>query len=138
VDVWRELAWKYRDTTYQSLALEEAEDWESRRVDRIERIRGPENAIVFARGLVEHNSGSKLHARHLIRLGDLFAAVARRERSRAKSGLFDAARYESFLDQALASYELAEDERKPDLRSLAASKILALIAFHQENLRRAP
>jgi hypothetical protein len=139
VERWRELAWEYRDSSYEPLALEEVEAWEMLRLDWIARNRGLDEAIVASRRLVERHGSSKLYAKHLIRLGDLFAEAARREhlRSRAQLAPFDEARYEALLDQAFSAYELAGEQRRPDLRMQAKAKINALLAYHREALRHA-
>ena len=131
---WRELAWEYRDTSYEVLALAEAEAWEMLRVDWVKRNMSLKQAIEACRRLVERNHESKLYAKHLIRLGDLYAEAARgvHLRSRAQLGPFDAERYETLLDQAFSAYELAGEERKPGPRREAQMKIEALLAVHQQ------
>jgi hypothetical protein len=133
VEKWRSLAWEYRGTTYEPLAREEAESWNVLRVDWYARHAGPAEAVVAARRLVEDERNSKLHGRHLIRLGDLCAEAARHEHVRARAGLaaFDAARYQRWLDQALAAYELAGEVRRSEQREEADGKIAALLAYHQ-------
>lgn len=130
---WRELSWRYRRSTYAPLVLEQLEAWEMLRVDRIARSRSLEEALQAAAGLVERHRDSSLYARHLIRLGDLYALAARRERLRAHAGVnpFDSSRYESLIDQAFAAYELAGEQRQPTLRQQAETKIAALLAYHQ-------
>ncbi len=133
LESWRDLAWDYRATSYEVLALEEAEAWEILRVDWLKRNRSISKAIGACRRLVERNHESKLYAQHLIRLGDLYADAARRVHllSRAKLAPFDANRYETLLDQAFSAYELAGEERKPGPRREAQMKIEALLAVHQ-------
>jgi tetratricopeptide (TPR) repeat protein len=137
---WRELAWEYRDTSYEPLALEEVEAWEMLRLDWVEQNRPLEEAITASRRLAERHGSSKLYAKHLIRMGDLFAEAARREhlRSRAKLAPFNTPRYQALLDQAFASYELAGEGRRPDFRLQAKAKIDALLAYHRGILRHAP
>ena len=129
---WRELAWESHGTSYQVLALEEAEAWEMLRVDWVEGNGEIQAALTACRRLVERNHQSKLYAKHLIRLGDLYAEAARRERlrSRAKLAPLDAGRYEGFLDHAFSAYELAGEERKAGPRREAQLKIEALLAVH--------
>ncbi len=139
IEKWQELAWEYRDTSYGMLALEEAEAWEMLRVNWVARNRSIKKAIGACQRLVERNHESKLYAKHLIRLGDLYAEAARQVqlRSRAKHSPFDASRYETLLDQAFSAYELAGEERKPGPRREAQMKIEALLAVHQENFGHA-
>jgi hypothetical protein len=130
---WGSLAWEHRGTPYESLAWEEAEAWAMLRVDWLENHGGPEAAIEPCERLIETHRASKNYPKHLIRLGDLYAETARDHvlSSRAKRDPFDPGRYEQLLDRALSAYELAEDERKPDTRAEATSKIRALLAYHQ-------
>ncbi len=139
LEKWRNLAWEYRATSYEVLALEEAEAWDMLRVDWVERNRSITVAIGACRRLVERNHESKLYAQHLIRFGDLYAEAARgvRLRSRAKLAPFDADRYEALLDKAFSAYELAREERKPGPRRAAQMKIEALLAVHQETFSHA-
>ena len=129
---WRELVREHRESSYESMARQEAEAWEMLRVELLARTREPDVATAAARRLIERNRESKLLAQHLIRLGDLYAEAARREylHHRARVRALDVQRYDSFLEQAFASYELAMDERKPSLRREAANKIEALLAYH--------
>lgn len=133
VTKWRELAREYRRTSWETLALEEAEGWAMVRVEAILRHRGIRAAIESCRRLIERHHASKLYARHLIRLGDLHAEAARREalRQTTDPGTFDAARYETFLDRAFSAYELAGEQRRPVLRAEASKKIEALLAAHR-------
>jgi len=84
--------------------------------------------------LIESNRESKLFAKHLIRLGDLYADAARREQlnARARLSTFDAERYDALLDQAFSAYELAGEDRKSALRREARTRIEALLAYHEE------
>ena len=133
VTAWQTLAREFAGTSYASLAREEAEAWEMIRVDLIARAGPVEAAIVTCRQLVERNGESKLVAKHLIRLGDLYAQAARQEhlRSRAGFGVVEAAKYDQLLSRAFASYELAAEERSPVLRREATTKIEALLAHHE-------
>jgi len=130
---WRELAWEYRGTSFAPLAREEAESWETLRVEWYARHGSPEEAISAARRLVEAERESKLYAQHLIRLGDLCADAARQEFLRYRAGLsrFDGARYERRLDEALSAYQLAGEARRSDQRVEAENKIAALLAQHE-------
>jgi hypothetical protein len=137
---WNELAFKHRSTPYAPLALEEAEAWSMLRVDWYARHRGPEAAIERCERLLEAHRASKHYPKHLIRIGDLYAETARREvvRQRARRDPFNAGRYEHLVDRALAAYELAGDERTWETRAEAASKIRALMAYHQGVRAHAP
>jgi hypothetical protein len=133
IRAWEELALEHHGTPFESLAREEAEAWEMLRVDWHERNRDVEEAILACRRLVERHHASKLHARHLIRLGDLHgeAAHAIYLRARAHLAPFDAERYEALLDQAFALYELAGDHPGGAARQEAANKLQALLARHE-------
>jgi hypothetical protein len=130
---WGELAWEYRGTTYEPLAREELEAWEMLRVEWFDHRRKPEEAIEACQRLVDRHQHSKLYAKHLIRLGDLYAEAARRQhlRFRAKAERFDARAYQDRIDHALAAYELAGEQRKPALRQEAQGKIGALLSYHR-------
>ncbi len=133
IEAWQILSWEYRRTSYEPLALEEAEAWGMLRLDRLQRESGLEAAIDSCHRLIERNRTSKLYARHLIRLGDLYAEAARLEhvRSQVEQARFDARRYDQLLDHAFSAYELAGEERRPVLRTEAAKKIEALLAAHR-------
>jgi tetratricopeptide (TPR) repeat protein len=133
IRTWEELAVEYHRTAFQSLAREEAEAWETVRVGWFERHRDVQEAIQACRRLVERHHASKLHANHLIRLGDLYAEAAHGMvlLSRAKLGSFDAQRYELFLDHAFALYELAGERPGRATRKEASNKIDALLAEHE-------
>jgi len=126
---WRALAEEYAPTGYASLAREEAEAWDMMRVESLAR-EDLERAVATQRSLIEANRSSKLFARHLIRLGDLYAEAARREYLQHRARALDAERYDSFLEHAFAAYEMAIDQRRPAVRRQAATKIEALLAYH--------
>jgi hypothetical protein len=130
VSGWAALASELRGTSYEPLALEELEAWSMLRVDALLRWRSAQQAIDAAQLMIERHRTSKLHARHLLRLGDLYAEAARREhlRSRVEQKPLDTARYDELLDGAFAAYELAGEERRPGPRVEAAKKIDALLA----------
>ena len=138
---WRALSGELEGTAYQSLALEEAELWETLRVDWLIRHEGPELAVESCIRLIEQNRDSKLYSRHLLRLGDLYADLAGSVYLRAQthqphaqthqSGAHDLADYEQLIDRALAAYELAAEDRRPGLRSEASARIEALLATHR-------
>lgn len=133
VEAWEAMAWELRKTSYEPLALEESEAWAMARVEALLRHRGIESAIEASRLLVQEHRSSKMHANHLIRLGDFYAEAARREylRHRTDRRGLDTARYDGFLDRAFAAYELAGEQRRPGLRTEAHQKIEALLAVHQ-------
>ncbi len=137
---WRELAWEYRGTTAGPLARQEAESWETLRVEWYARHGSAEEAIAAARRLVEAERESKLYPQHLIRLGDLCAEAARQEFLRYHAGLsrFDGARYQRRIDEALSAYQLAAEARRSDRRAEAQNKIAALLAQHEGVLAVAP
>ena len=131
VDQWRALVREYDDTAYEPMARQEAEAWETLRVEILSRSDSGA-AIKAARKLIERNRESKLLAQHFIRLGDQYADAARQEylQHRARVRVLDVQRYDSFLEQAFAAYEQAMDERRPSLRREAATKIESLLAYH--------
>jgi hypothetical protein len=128
---WRALAEEYALTGYAPLAREEAEGWDMMRVESLAR-EDLARAVRAQRSLIEANRSSKLYARHLIRLGDLYAEAARREylQHRARARTLDVERYDSFLEHAFAAYEMAIDQRRPAVRRQATTKIEALLAYH--------
>lgn len=130
VSAWDALARELGGSSYGSLALEELEAWSMLRVDALLRWRSAQQAIDAAQLMIERHRTSKLHARHLLRLGDLYAEAARREhlRSRVEQKPLDTRRYDGLLDGAFSAYELAGEERRPGLRAEAARKIDALLA----------
>jgi hypothetical protein len=133
ISEWQGLALEYADTGFESLAREEAEAWEMVRLDWFARHRGSEEATAACRRLVERHQASKLYANHLIRLGDLYADAARQIylRARAKLAPFDGERYETYLDHAFASYEMAGEARVGSAGNEAEIKIRALLAQHE-------
>ena len=140
IELWRTLAREFLDTPQESLAREEAEAWEVMRVDWFARGGQLADATRACRGLVESNRESKLFAKHLLRLGDLYADSARREQLQAHANLarFDAERYDALLDQAFSAYELAAEDHKSALRREARTRIEALLAYHEEVRVHAP
>jgi hypothetical protein len=133
IQVWQALAWEYRDTPFEPLAQEEAESFAMVRVDLAARHAGPAEAVELCRSLIEEHRDSKLFPRHMIRLGDLHADLARLEQVplRMRGARFDPARYQQHLDRALAAYELASEARQPEFRREAETKIEALLAHHE-------
>ena len=140
VSRWRELSWKFRNTTYESLALEELEAWEMLRLEWLVDTKGSASAITACERLIERHHSSKLYARHLIRLGDLHADRVRGAflRYRAHRVGFDVEAYQRALDQALAAYELARAERRPPSARLAEQKIGELLMVHEAVYADAP
>ena len=132
MNAWEKLSFDYRDTSYEPLAREEAEAWSTAQVETVLRLLGVEPAVAACERLIERHRTSKLYARHLIRLGDLYAEAARREflRHGRLRGRFDPGRYDGFLDHAFAAYELAGEQRRPALSTEAKEKIEALLAVH--------
>lgn len=132
--VWRSISLAVRGTPQEPLAREEAEAWEVLRVDGLERAGRLVDAIGACRTLIETHRESKLFGKHLLRLGDLYADAARRERVRARTRIanLDVERYDSLLDQAFSAYELAGEDHKPALRREARTRIEALLAVHEE------
>ena len=133
IRTWEALALETLGSPYAPLAREETESWEELRVEWFARHRGPEEAIPAALRLVEQHHDSKRHARHLIRLGDLYADAARGELLAARAGVrgLDAERYQRWLDRAFSSYELAREARRREHRVEAEKKIEALLAYHR-------
>lgn len=126
---WRELAQGTESAPEGSLALEEVEAWQVMKVDW------------YARGdRLEGNRDSKLFAKHLLRLGDLYAASARRAELQSRANLqnLDPSHYESLVDQAFSAYELAAEDRRPALRREARSRIDALLAYQEGAASRVP
>ena len=140
IELWRGLAREVRNTPQESLAREEVEAWEIMRVDGLARSGQLADAIRACRALIESNRESKLFAKELLRLGDLYADSARREQLQARTSLahFDADRYDALVDQAFSAYELAGEDHKPGLRREARTRIEALLAYHEEVLGHAP
>jgi len=140
IELWRGITLEVRDTPQESLAREEAESWEVMRVDWFARGDRLEDATRACRALIESNRESKLYAKHLLRLGDLFADSARREQLQARAHLsrFDPERYDALLDQAFSAYELAGEDHKSALRREARTRIDALLAYHDGVRAHAP
>ena len=140
IELWRGLARDVRNTPQESLAREEAEAWEIMRVDGLARSGQLADAIRACRALIESNRESKLYAKQLLRLGDLYADAARREQLQARTSLavFDAERYDTLVDQAFSAYELAGEDHKSGLRREARTRIEALLAYHEEVRGHAP
>lgn len=135
IRAWRSLAAHYRGTHRSSLAWEEVEAWQILRVDWLSRNGEADRAIVACKQMIEHNRDSKLYARHLLRLGDLYADAARRARlhEHARLGPQRRDHYENLLENAFASYELAGEARAAGPRREAETRIAALIAFHERS-----
>jgi tetratricopeptide (TPR) repeat protein len=140
IEQWRGLAFEFRDVPQESLAREEAEAWEVMRVDGLTRFGQREEAIRACRALIETNRESKLFGEHLLRLGDLYADSARRERLEAHTNLspLDAAKYDALLDQAFSAYELAAEAHQPAMRHEARTRIDSLHSYHEEVRAHAP
>jgi tetratricopeptide (TPR) repeat protein len=140
IELWRGITLEVRDTPQESLAREEAESWEVMRVDWFARGDRLEDATRACRALIESNRESKLYAKHLLRLGDLFADSARREQLKARAHMspFDASHYDALLDQAFSAYELASEDHKAALRREARTRIDSLLAYHEEVRAHAP
>jgi hypothetical protein len=140
IELWQRLALDVRDTPQESLAREEVESWQVMRVDWFARGDRLEDATRACRALIESNRESKLYAKHLLRIGDLFAASARREQLQARANLarFDPERYDALLDQAFSAYELAEEDHKSALRREARTRIEALLSYHDGVRAHAP
>lgn len=140
IGLWRRLAEEVHDTPHEPLALEEVEAWQIMRVDWFARADRLAESITSCERLIETNRDSKLYAKHLLRLGDLYAASARRASLQARANLanLDPAAYETMLDQAFSAYELAAEDRRPALRKEARNRIEALLAYHEGAAARVP
>ncbi len=140
INAWRTLAAHYRGSHRSSLAWEEVEAWQTLRVDWLSRNGEADRAIVACRQMIEHNRDSKLYPRHLLRLGDLYADAARRARlhEHTRLGPERRDRYETLLENAFSSYELAGEARTPGPRREAETRIAALIAFHERSHNDGP
>ena len=140
IGLWRRLAEEVQNTGHEPLAQEEVESWQVMRVDWFARNDKLGDAISSCERLIEANRDSKLYAKHLLRLGDLYAASARRASLQARANLanLDPAQYESLLDQAFSAYELAAEDRRPALRKEARNRIEALLAYHEGAAARVP
>ncbi len=133
IRAWNGLAVALGDSEYASLAQLESEALEQAEVEIYAADGDIDGAIDVCQRLVTHHRLSKLYPRHLIRLGDLYAEVARREHRRAQTTRepLNVSRYEHHLERAFAAYELASEARKPTLRREARAKIESLLAFHE-------
>ena len=140
VSQWRELAWEFRNTSYEGLAFEELEAWEMLRLEWLAQNDPGPVAVAACERLIERHHESKLYAKHLIRLGDLHAREASGEymRYRAHRGGFDVEHYQESLDRALSAYELARSEPRPSLVKLAKQKIDELLPAHEAVYADAP
>ena len=140
IELWRGLWGEFLDAPQAPLAREEAEAWEVMRVDALARSGRHDQAIVACRALLVANRESKLFGEHLLRLGDLYADLARREQlaARANVSRFDAARYDAFVDQAFSAYELAGEVHHPAIEREARARIDSLQSYHQEVSAHAP
>lgn len=132
VAAWAAAAEQMTDPGYASLAREEVEGWETLRVHFLARKRGMREAIEACEQLIQHHSGSKLHPRHLIELGDLHAEVARDTVlwARAQQEPLEGTEFESHFESALAAYELASEAPLPVFREEAQSRIQAMLSYH--------
>lgn len=133
---WSELAQQESDPGYASLAREEAEGWEMRRVELFAGRRSTDEAIDACVELLKHHSDSKLYADHLLRLAGLHAESARQEviRARTEHIPLGESRYEKHFQEALSAYELASETRHALLRREAQSRLQSLLLFHDEVL----
>jgi len=133
IAAWDELIEAYGSTSFGPLAREEAEAWEILRVELYGRFRSADEAVVACNRLIERNRDSKLYAEHLIRLGDLHAAAARRESLvlRTRQDAFDVHSYDRSVGSALAAYELAAEARREGVRRQAQTRIATLLADHE-------
>ncbi len=140
IGLWRRLAEEVQGTPHEPLALEEIESWQIMRVDWLTRADRLADAIFSCEKLIETNRDSKLYGKHLLRLGDLYAASARRASLQARANIasLDPAKYETLLDQAFSAYELAAEDRRPALRKEARNRIEALLAYHEGATARVP
>lgn len=140
IGLWRRLAEEVRGSAHEPLALEEVEAWQIMRVDWFARADRLQEAISSCESLIEANRESKLYAKHLLRLGDLYAASARRASLQARANLanLDPEQYETLLDQAFSAYELAAEDRRPAMRKEARNRIEALLAYHEGGASRVP
>jgi tetratricopeptide (TPR) repeat protein len=132
IEAWTALAQSEPDPIHASLAREEAESWEVSRVEFVARERSGPEAIEACQRLIEHHRDSKLHARHLLRLGDLHTEFAQREvaRARAQRAPLAETDYERQLEAALSAYEVASETRNPTLRGEAQGRIQVLLSYH--------
>ncbi len=133
---WTELARSESDAGYASLAREEAEGWEMRRVELFAGRKSTAEAIDACVELLKHHPDSKLYADHLLRLAGLHGESARQEVIRARTEHIPLAesRYEKHFQEALSAYELASETRNALLRREAQSRLQSLLLFHDEVL----
>jgi len=133
VHAWTQLSLALGSSEYASLARLEAEVFDQAQVEFYVARGELESAIDVCHDLLAAHRASKLYPRHLIRLGDLYAELARREhrRTRTSRESLDVSRYERFLERAFAAYELATEARRPTMRREARGKIESLLAFHE-------
>ena len=132
IEAWTALAQSEPDPIYSALAREEAESWEVSRVELLAREQGAAAAIEGCRRLLERHGQSKLHPRHLLRLGDLHTALAQRAVARAREERVPLAKtdYSQQLEAALSAYELGSEARSPALRGEAQGRIQSLLSYH--------
>ncbi len=132
-EVWTALASSESDPTYRALALSEAESWDVLGVITQAHREGPAKALVSCESLVDRNRGSKLHARHLILLGNLHTDVAMElvSRSRSEQQPLMSGDYEAHFRAAVSAYELAAESRIAAFRREAESRLQALFAYHE-------
>lgn len=133
---WTELAQTESDPGYASLAREEVEGWEMRRVELFAGRRSRAEAIAACVDLLKHHSESKLYPQHLVRLAGLHAESAREEviRARTEHIPLGESAYEKHFQEALSAYELASETRNALLRREAQSRLQSLLLFHDEVL----
>ena len=133
---WTEIGEHASDLGYVSLAREEAEGWEMRRVAFFAGRRSTTEAIEACVLLLKRHSESKLYPDHLLRLAGLHAESAREEVIRARTDHvpLGESRYEKHFQEALSAYELATETRNGLLRREAQSRLQSLLLFHDEVL----
>jgi len=130
---WFGLSSALGDSEYASLARVEAEISDQAQVEFFAARGDLLSAIDSCERLLHRHEASKLYPRHLMRLGDLYADVARREYSvsRFERRNLDVTRYERALERAFSAFELASETREPGLKREAESKIKSLLAYHE-------
>jgi hypothetical protein len=129
---WSELARSEPDAMEAALASEEAESWEILRVLHFAQRRSRAEAIEACERLAQRHARSKLHAQHLMRLGDLHADAAHDAVSIARASRTDIEEtdYTQHFEAALSAYEVAAESRNTILRREAQSRLQALLSFH--------